>query len=478
MPSCCSCSSDAQLLLLQLYGLLAGLPRRLHTLLLALHGGFHRLFLHLELLSQVLLLLLERLPCRIRLADRLLLRRLAIAAVFDIAVEHGQFLAAGRQGLLAFLPCRVRCLQLLIGLHLPLFAGFYRCMRFFQLRRRVLLLRLLLRQFALQLRELLRELLPGLGLRRVLLGQLRLTPCALFLPFAQRRHLAACRFQLAAQYLVLFRLLLHSLLKVRDGLADERLAGLGLLHGRTGREHFVLRRLQLRRILRLLRCDLRIGMRKAAETALVVLTLQRLPLARLLRLFRERFQLFAELADDVLHAHEILLRVVQLAQGLALAVAVLRDTRRLLEEAAPFLRPRIEDGVDAVLPDDAHAIVADARVGKEIVDILQAAAAVVDEEFTLAAAVKATRHHDLAEVHGQCLVAVIQHERDLRHAQCMAAGRAREDDILGACAAQVAHVLLPQYPADGVGDVALARAVRSHDGRDALIEVERYLIGE
>ena len=67
---------------------------------------------------------------------------------------------------------------------------------------------------------------------------------------------------------------------------------------------------------------------------------------------------------------------------------------------AAVLRTAVENVLHAVLADDAHAVVADARVGKELVDILEAAAGAVDEVLALPAAVEPARHRHLAEVHG------------------------------------------------------------------------------
>src|SRR6185295_17676940 len=47
---------------------------------------------------------------------------------------------------------------------------------------------------------------------------------------------------------------------------------------------------------------------------------------------------------------------------------------------------------------------------------------------------------------------------------------AAEDDVFHLVAAQTLGALLAHHPRDGVGDVALAAAVRSHDRSDATIE--------
>ena len=52
----------------------------------------------------------------------------------------------------------------------------------------------------------------------------------------------------------------------------------------------------------------------------------------------------------------------------------------------------------------------------------------------------------------------------------------RQDHVLHLRAAELAAVLLAHDPADGVGDVRLAGAIRPDDGRDILAEVENGLV--
>ena len=60
--------------------------------------------------------------------------------------------------------------------------------------------------------------------------------------------------------------------------------------------------------------------------------MQCIVLARLLRMARERLELRLDLLHDVLHAQQVGLCVRELLHRLALAIAELRDARRLLEE--------------------------------------------------------------------------------------------------------------------------------------------------
>jgi hypothetical protein len=57
-------------------------------------------------------------------------------------------------------------------------------------------------------------------------------------------------------------------------------------------------------------------------------------------------------------------------------------------------------------------------------------------------------------------------------------GAAGEDDVLGLLAAQGREALLAQYPAQSVGDVALAAAIGTDDRRYAGVEEKIRLGGE
>ena len=113
----------------------------------------------------------------------------------------------------------------------------------------------------------------------------------------------------------------------------------------------------------------------------LILPVQIIVDARLFRVFRQRLQLYLDLMADISHAHEIVFRILQFFQGFPLAVAIFRDSRRFLKKSAPILRLAVEDIIDAVLADDAHAVMPDARIREEVVDVLQTAAGAVDIEL-------------------------------------------------------------------------------------------------
>src|SRR5881392_2765193 len=67
-------------------------------------------------------------------------------------------------------------------------------------------------------------------------------------------------------------------------------------------------------------------------------------------------------------------------------------------------------------------------------------------------------------------IRVVEDQGDLRHVHRPAPGRALEDDVFHLAAAQQARRLLAQDPADGIGDVGLAAAVRPYDRGDSRFE--------
>jgi hypothetical protein len=55
---------------------------------------------------------------------------------------------------------------------------------------------------------------------------------------------------------------------------------------------------------------------------------------------------------------------------------------------------------------------------------------------------------------------------------------AAEDDVLHPIAAQALRALLAEHPGERVHDVALAAAVRPHDGGDAVVEGQLGTVGK
>ena len=196
-------------------------------------------------------------------------------------------------------------------------------------------------------------------------------------------------------------------------------------------------------------------------------------LLRLLRLPLETLQAAAHLADHVGEPQQVLLGGLQLALGLLSACLVLGDSGRLFDDRAPVLRLRADDETDAALLDDGVRARPDARAEEQLGDVEQPAGGLVDLVFARAVAEQAARHGDVGEsrvLRRHEAAVVLEGDRHLGHAGGRTRLAAAEDDVFHRAAAQMLRALLAHRPADGVDDVALAAAVRSHHSGDAVVE--------
>ncbi len=196
------------------------------------------------------------------------------------------------------------------------------------------------------------------------------------------------------------------------------------------------------------------------------------------RLERERAQALADLVLEVArpldldrHARELQLRPV--APGLEAA-----ETGRLLDQGAPLLRLRREDRLDLALADDRVHPLAETEVGEQLDQVEPAHRRAVDEVLALAAAVQAARDRELRVVDGHGAVRVVEQELHLAELGRAAPAGAREEDVVGLLGAQLARAQRAGGPADRVGDVRLAGAVRPDDHADARLEAHLDRVGE
>ena len=192
----------------------------------------------------------------------------------------------------------------------------------------------------------------------------------------------------------------------------------------------------------------------------------------------QRLELAAQLGGEVGEPVEVGLHRVELAQRLFLALAVLEDAGRLLDERAAVLRLGVQHRVELALADDDVHLAADAGVGEQLLDVEQAAGVAVDLVLALAGAEHPAGDRDLGVVDRQRAVGVVDGERDLGAAQRRPAGGAGEDDVLHLAAAQRLGALLAEHPGDGVDDVGLAGAVGAHHAGDARLQPQRRRGGE
>jgi hypothetical protein len=136
-----------------------------------------------------------------------------------------------------------------------------------------------------------------------------------------------------------------------------------------------------------------------------------------LGLLLERLQLPAELPEDVLQAHEVLLEAGELSLGPFLSLSVLRDPRGLLDVAAPILGAGGQDVLKLTLSDDGMQCAADARFGEQLLDVQEPAHLSADSVLALAGAEDGSAHFDLGEGNGDNSGGVVDDELDLGHAE-------------------------------------------------------------
>ena len=203
----------------------------------------------------------------------------------------------------------------------------------------------------------------------------------------------------------------------------------------------------------------------------------RQPRRLLLGLGSKPTSLWPQLREDVLDPREVCFRLDELILGLAPAPLVTPNPGDLLEERATLLRPQGERLVDHALADEQERVVGEVRRVEQVDEIAQADPLLVQQVVVLAAAVEPSTELQDRVLDRQEPVCVVEDERDVGHAKRRPAIRTGEDHVLGPATAECA-ALLPERPAKGVGEVALARPVGPDDGADPATELDDCALGE
>ena len=136
----------------------------------------------------------------------------------------------------------------------------------------------------------------------------------------------------------------------------------------------------------------------------------------------------------------------------------------LLEQRPALLGTERERLVDHALADEQERVVGEMRGVEQVDEVAQADALLVEQVLVLAAAEQPAAELEHLEVDRQQAVAVVEDERHVGHALGRALLGAGPDDVLGLARAQGA-TLLAERPAQRVGEVALAGAVRARRPR-------------
>ena len=207
------------------------------------------------------------------------------------------------------------------------------------------------------------------------------------------------------------------------------------------------------------------------------LRLERLVLQSLLGLTLQGGDLAADLVHDVPDAKEILARRLELAERLRPLLLVARDPRGLLDEDAPVEGLRGQDVGEALLLHEGVGLRVDPGPQEQVVDVLETADRLVEQVLRLPVPVEPPADRDLAPGYRH-LTLVREREEGLGQSERTAGGGPVEDHVLHPLAPQRLRALLTEGPAQGIGDVRLAAAVRTDDGGDAREDLELRPVDE
>ena len=209
--------------------------------------------------------------------------------------------------------------------------------------------------------------------------------------------------------------------------------------------------------------------------------LQRAVAQRDLGLGFELVEIGRQLAQDVVHAGQVLARVLQAVLGLAAAFLVLGHASRFFQEQPQLFGTRLDDLADRALADDGVGARAQAGAEEHVLHVATAHRLVVDVVGAGAVAGQHTLDRDLGVLVPRAPRpprVVAEGEFDAGAAGGLAVAGAVEDHVLHRLAAQLAGLRLAQHPAHGVHDVGLAAAIGTDDADELAGQLEMCRIGE
>ena len=154
--------------------------------------------------------------------------------------------------------------------------------------------------------------------------------------------------------------------------------------------------------------------------------------------------------------------------GLAPALLVLGNAGRFLQEDAQFVGFGLDHPRNHALFDNGIAARPQSGAQEDVGDVPAAAARAVEEVAGLAIAADQPLDRDFAVAGprtAQAALAVVEHQLDAGLSDRFATGRAVEDHVAHALAAQAAGRAFPHHPAHRVDDVGLAATVGTDDAQ-------------
>src|SRR5919197_1482973 len=177
-----------------------------------------------------------------------------------------------------------------------------------------------------------------------------------------------------------------------------------------------------------------------------------------------------QLVEQVAGAGHVAFRFAEPVLGLLALLPQNPYPGRLLDQLPASRGARLDHVIDVVLSGDRVAGLSQPGRGEQGVDVAQPRPGSVDEVVALTRPVEPAGDLDLRELYVEPLVAVVEKQRDLCHADRRAARAAAVDHVLHPVASQATRIALSERPADGGHEVRLPTAVGPDDRGDALRE--------
>ena len=198
----------------------------------------------------------------------------------------------------------------------------------------------------------------------------------------------------------------------------------------------------------------------------------------LFRLLPQRLQLQFQFGDLISDSQQIVLRMGKLALCFLFAVTVFGNTRCLFENFTPVSTLQRQDLIDSSLTDIGIALLAQAGVHKQLMDVTQAGRLAVNIKFTVTGAVIPPGNHHFICFIGQFPVAVIQRQSRF--------GKTYGTPLLGTAENHVFHLrtakslgaLLAHDPQKCIGNIGFAGTVGTYDGSNITVKTDQGLIGK
>ncbi len=128
--------------------------------------------------------------------------------------------------------------------------------------------------------------------------------------------------------------------------------------------------------------------------------------------------------------------------------------------------------------DDGIAVGADAGIHEEVLDILQAAADIVQAVFTFPAFIEFSGDGNRTEFRWKEVLGVFEGQAHLRQTRSRAGAGPVKDQAFEVFGPQVADLLFADDPANAIDDIAFSATVGADDPGDTLVKADMGLIGK